>query len=52
MISALLAELVQQTSCCTNINDYSSPVQVEPTLKDGLYSDWEALEGVWDHAFK
>jgi hypothetical protein len=25
---------------------------ISPFDEDGLPSDWEAIEGLWDHAFK
>jgi hypothetical protein len=26
--------------------------QVVQALKDGLYDDWDAVEGIWDHIFR
>ena len=26
--------------------------QVTQAVKDGLYDDWDAVEGIWDHIFR
>ena len=35
----------QRVSVCTC-------VQVAPALVDGLYEDWDIIEGLWDHVFR
>ena len=33
-------------------HDIALVVQVMSPLKDGLYHDFELIEGIWDHAFR
>ena len=28
------------------------PLQMLPALQEGLYSDWDIIEGLWDHVFR
>lgn len=40
--------------CYVFINVKNFPVihQVLPTIKDGVVTDWDMVESVWDHALR
>ena len=45
--SAAARGLAQDASACACMC-----AQVMQALKDGLYDDWDAVEGIWDHIFR